>query len=128
MPSAKYCWSGSLLRLANGSTTIDRRGATRGCEIAAAGAAAPAVTVGLAVDHPALHLGGAAHRIDNAGKFGEQAVAGRLDDATMVLCDLRIDQLPPCRLQAFERALLVLAHEPRIARHIGGEDRGKSAG
>jgi hypothetical protein len=39
--SAKYCWSGSLLRLANGNTTIDRRGATRGCEIeVAAGAVA----------------------------------------------------------------------------------------
>src|SRR5262245_8263676 len=38
MPSAKYCWSGSLLRLAKGSTTIDRRGAINGCEIAAAGA------------------------------------------------------------------------------------------
>src|SRR5215813_3226526 len=38
IPSAKYCWSGSLLRLANGSTTIDRRGATRGwaMEVAAA--------------------------------------------------------------------------------------------
>ena len=34
IPSAKYCCSGSLLRLANGSTTIDRRGATRGCAIA----------------------------------------------------------------------------------------------
>src|SRR6516225_71770 len=31
IPSAKYCWSGSLLRLANGRTTIDRRGAARGC-------------------------------------------------------------------------------------------------
>src|SRR5258706_15994905 len=29
-PSAKYCCSGSLLRLANGSTTIDKRGATAG--------------------------------------------------------------------------------------------------
>src|SRR6266550_8216209 len=38
IPSAKYCWSGSLLRLANGSTTIDRRGATRGCEIDVAAA------------------------------------------------------------------------------------------
>ena len=28
IPSAKYCCSGSLLRLAKGSTTIDRRGAT----------------------------------------------------------------------------------------------------
>src|SRR5262245_56561845 len=41
IPSAKYCRSGSLLRLANGSTTIDKRGATRGCamEVAAATAA-----------------------------------------------------------------------------------------
>ena len=30
IPSAKYCCSGSLLRLANGSTTIDRRGAATG--------------------------------------------------------------------------------------------------
>src|SRR6266481_2536421 len=50
IPSAKYPCSGSLLRLANGSTTIDRRGATRGCEIAAVGAAATAVTVGVGVD------------------------------------------------------------------------------
>jgi len=33
IPSAKYCCSGSLLRLANGSTTIDRRGVVRGCAI-----------------------------------------------------------------------------------------------
>jgi hypothetical protein len=39
IPSAKYCWSGSLLRLANGNTTIDRRGATKGCAIDAAVAA-----------------------------------------------------------------------------------------
>src|SRR6516164_4972671 len=32
-PSAKYCWPGSLLRLAKGSTTIDRRGATSGCAV-----------------------------------------------------------------------------------------------
>src|SRR6266849_5255985 len=48
-PSAKYCRPGSLLRLAKGSTTIDRRGATRGCEVAV-GAAATAVTAGVGVD------------------------------------------------------------------------------
>src|SRR5215471_579473 len=32
MPSAKYCCLGSSLRLANGSTTIDRRGAIMGFE------------------------------------------------------------------------------------------------
>src|SRR5262249_39950913 len=45
IPSAKYCWSGSLLRLAKGSTTIDRRGATSGCGI---DMAAGAVDIGVA--------------------------------------------------------------------------------
>ena len=40
MPSTKYCWSGSLLRLAKGSTTIDKRGAVRGCAIDVAAATA----------------------------------------------------------------------------------------
>src|ERR1700730_13395113 len=31
IPSAKYCWSGSLLRLMNGNTTIDILGATKCC-------------------------------------------------------------------------------------------------
>src|SRR6185503_6035743 len=43
IPSARYCCSGSLLRLANGSTTIDRRGATRGCGF---GVTAAATTAG----------------------------------------------------------------------------------
>jgi hypothetical protein len=45
IPSAKYCWSGSLLRLAKGNTTIDRRGARRVCEIEVA---AGAVAIGVA--------------------------------------------------------------------------------
>src|SRR5262249_7168532 len=40
--SAKYCCSGSLLRFANGSTTIDRRGATACCEIDVVAGGAPA--------------------------------------------------------------------------------------
>src|SRR5271166_4054431 len=40
IPSTKYCWSGSLLRLAKGSTTIDIRGATSGCAIDVAAAMA----------------------------------------------------------------------------------------
>jgi hypothetical protein len=84
--------------------------------------------LGLAVDHPALHLGSAAHRVDDARKFNQQAVAGGLDDAALVLLDLRIDQLPANRLQAFVRGFLVRAHQTRIPRHIGGEDRGETAG
>ena len=56
--------------------------------------------VGVALGHPALHLDGAAHRIDDAGELDQQAVAGGLDDAAAVLGDLRIDQLAAMRLAA----------------------------
>src|SRR5207245_3395880 len=78
--------------------------------------------------HRLLHFDRAAHRIDDARKFHQQAVAGGLDDAAVVLGDLRIDELAAQRFEAFERALLVRPHQPRIPRHIGGEDRGETAG
>ena len=31
-------------------------------------------------------------------------------------------------IEAFERALFVRPHQPRIPRHIGGEDRSEAAG
>ena len=46
----------------------------------------------------------------------------------MVLRNLRIEELAAQRCEVFERAFLVRPHQPRIARHIGGEDRGKTAG
>jgi hypothetical protein len=58
----------------------------------------------------------------------KQTVAGGLDDPAVVLADLWIDQLPAMCLEAFERAFFVRTHQARIARHIGGEDRGKTAG
>ena len=83
------------------------------------------------VFHPGiacLHHDRAAHRIDDAGKFHQQAVARSLDEATAVLGDLRIEELAAQRFETFERAFLIHAHQPRIPRHIGGEDRGKAAG
>ena len=77
--------------------------------------------------HRLLHLDRAAHRVDDAGKFHQQAVAGGLDDAAVVLGDLRIEELAAQRFEAFERAFLVRPHQPRIPRHIGGEDRGETA-
>ena len=82
---------------------------------------------GVAVDHRALQLDGAAHRVDDAREFHQHAVAGGLDDAAAVLPDLRVDELAAMRLEPFERALLVRPHQPRIGRHIGGEDRGETA-
>src|SRR6516165_9283432 len=59
IPSAKYCWSGSLLRLVKGSTTIERRGATRGApiEVVAVAALTPgavAVVLGASQTHQAI--------------------------------------------------------------------------
>jgi hypothetical protein len=54
---------------------------------------------GLAVDHPALHLCGAAYRVDDAGEFRQHAVAGGLDDPALVFPDLRIDQFTQMRLE-----------------------------
>jgi hypothetical protein len=75
---------------------------------------------GLTVDHPALNLGGAAHRVDDARKFRQHAIAGILDGAALVLLDLRVDQLTEMRLEALVRVLFVRAHQTRIAGHIGG--------
>ena len=83
---------------------------------------------GVPLGHRLLHRDRAAHRIDDAGKFHQQAVAGGLDDAAVVLGDLRIEKLAAQRFEAFERAFLVRPHQPRIPRHIGGEDRGETAG
>jgi hypothetical protein len=51
-----------------------------------------------------------------------------LDDAAVVLGDFRIDELAAQRLEAFQGAFLVRFHQPRVARHIGSEDRGETAG
>jgi hypothetical protein len=65
---------------------------------------------------------------DHTRKFRQQSVTGILYDPAVVLRDLRIDQFPEMRPQAFVRALLILTHQLRIARHIGGEDRGETVG
>ena len=68
-------------------------------------------SIRLAVGHPALHLAGAAHRVDDAGEFHQHAVAGGLDDSAVMLADLRIDQFAQMRLEAFVRAFLIGAHQ-----------------
>jgi hypothetical protein len=83
---------------------------------------------GLAVDHCPLQFHGTAHRVDDAREFRQHAIASILDDAAGMLADLRVEELAAMRLEALVRALLVRAHQPRIARHIGSEDRGKTAG
>jgi len=82
----------------------------------------------IAVGHRALNFARTTHRIDDAGEFCQHAVAGGLDDAAVMLADLRIHQLDEVRLQAFVRAFLIGAHQARIAHLIGGEDRSETTG
>jgi hypothetical protein len=77
---------------------------------------------GVARRHALLHGERAGDRFDNAGKLCEDSVAGGLDDAALVLGDLRVDQLAAEGLEAREGAGLVLAHEPAVSRNIGRED------
>jgi hypothetical protein len=81
------------------------------------------VTVG----HAALDLNGATHRIDHAWKFRQQSVAGILYRMAAVLLDLGLNQLAEMRLEPLVRPLLIRAHQARVPRHVGGEDRGEAA-
>jgi hypothetical protein len=86
---------------------------------------------GVSLGHRLLHRDRAAHRIDDARKFQQQAVAVVLvpgldpGDAPVVLDDFRIEKLAAQRFEAFKRAFLVCSHQPRIAGHIGSNDRGR---
>ena len=82
----------------------------------------------IAIDHSTLDLGGAAHRVDHAREFREQAVASALYGPAPMLPDLGINQLPEMRLEAFARPFLVRPHQARVPRHIEGEDSSKATG
>jgi len=81
----------------------------------------------IAFRHRALDFAGAAHRVDDAGEFRQHAVTGVLDDAAVMLADLRLDQFAQMRLEVLVRAFLVSAHKPRVAHHVSGEDCGETA-
>ncbi len=84
--------------------------------------------VRLPLAHCALDLDCASDGIDDAGKLHQQTVARGLDDASVVLGDLGVNQLGAMGLLALNRPGLVCLHEPAIADHIGGEDRDKLSG
>ena len=75
-----------------------------------------------------LNFAGTAHRVDDAGKLRQHAVAGGLDDPAAMLADLRTEQFEQMRLDAFVGTFLIGTHQTRIAHHIGGEDRSETAG
>jgi len=70
----------------------------------------------------------AADRVDDAREFRQHPVAGRLYDAAGMLADLHLYELAAMHLEALVRAFLIGAHQARVVRHIGGENRGETAG
>jgi hypothetical protein len=85
---------------------------------------APAVGEAVvALRHLALQQHGAFHGIDDAAEFGQQPVAGQLEDAAVMRGDLRLEQLLAVGAEPLERGRLVHLHEPAVADHVNGEDR-----
>jgi len=49
--------------------------------------------LGVALDHRSLDFNGAVHCVDDTAEFDDAAVASALDDAAVMHCDGRIDQV-----------------------------------
>jgi hypothetical protein len=77
----------------------------------------------VAFRHRVLNIDGTTQCRHRARELDEDAVAGDLDDAALVLRDFGVDQLLPVCLQPLKRTFLVSADEPAVARHVGGQYR-----
>jgi hypothetical protein len=83
--------------------------------------------LGVPFPHPLLERNSAAHGIHHTDELGEQPIPRRLDHPPPVLGDAGLDQFGAVGGECGERAFLVLSHQPRVARHVGGKDGGKTA-
>jgi hypothetical protein len=70
-----------------------------------------------------LELHSSPNRFHCARKLCQEPVAGILDDATAVFRDRGRDTIREKRSQFGVCGLLVMVHEPRIARHVSGHYR-----
>ncbi len=81
----------------------------------------------VALGHLALQRNGAFDGIDDAGELGQQAVAGQLEDASMVGGDLGLEQTLAVSEQALEGIRLIVLHEAGVADDVGCENCGQPA-
>ena len=81
----------------------------------------------VAFQHLVLNGDGAGNRVDDAGKFDQQAVAGGLDDASAVGGDGGIDGVLAHGLERAQRADFVGAHQAAVADDVRGQNRRKFA-
>src|SRR5215471_13892601 len=61
-------------------------------------------------------------RSSSAREFDQDSVAGRLDDASLVLGDLRVDQIAAQRPEACQSAGLVSFHQTAVSGDIGRQN------
>ena len=78
---------------------------------------------GVALDHAALYLDRASHRVDDAAKLYETAVASSFDDTAVACGDCWVDEVAAQRPEPGESSLLVRPGEPAITDNICNQDR-----
>jgi hypothetical protein len=61
------------------------------------------------------------HCLDHAGELGQHAIAGRINEPSMMSLENRIDELA-MRVKSTQRRLFVVSHEAAIAVDIGAKD------
>lgn len=60
---------------------------------------------------------------NHASELDQEAVPHGLEDATLVLCCRRLNQVVPAPIQGRQRSGLIRFHEPGIVDDIGRQDR-----
>ena len=83
---------------------------------------------GVALDHGALKLDGAAHGVDHAAELDDGAIAGPLDYAAVVNGDGGVDQIAAQGSQAREDAILIGRSQPGKADDVGRQNRCELSG
>ena len=77
----------------------------------------------IALDHRPLDFNGEVHRVDDTPELDNCAIAGALDDASVVHGDDRVDQVAAQRPEPRQNPVLVGSGKPRIADDVGHQDR-----
>jgi len=73
-----------------------------------------------------LNIHRAVHRLDHAGELGQNAIAGGVYEAAVVLLDQAVDDLAVSG-QSSKCRLLISPHEAAVAVDVGAEDSGELA-
>src|SRR4051812_44379347 len=81
---------------------------------------------GVARAHARLNIDGARECADDAGKFHQHSISGKLYNPAVVLADLGIGQIFPDRFERSHGAGFVAAHKAAVADDIGGENSGQA--